>query len=118
MKLIYQSKNIERCSTDFRYAIKEMGLEKAKAFTKRLNELRSFDNLSDLMNSGLDNPHMENCNLKGWIGWSITGSYRLIIDPMKELTSNFLTIEVEIKEVKIRGIVDYHGSEKNNWIIK
>ena len=59
-------------------------------------------------------PHLLEDNLKGCFGISITGNYRLIVEPKSNKLDN-ISLK-KCKTIIVKGVVDYHGG-KNEWII-
>lgn len=105
MEIEYANSNVEKYCTDLEYSIKKLGFQIVKPFKKRLDQLKAFINLDELMESRIGNPHWLKHNLEGYIGWNLDKHRRIILKP--GITS---------EKIIIIGVVDYHGS-KNEWII-
>ncbi len=121
MKINYKDKSTEELFTDFldvafskRLLIKKIGAEKAKAIKKRCVDLLQSANFLYYLNNGLGKPHMLTGDMKTQCGVSLTGNYRLIIEPESESLTDEAFAKCE--SVIIIGIVDYHGG-KNEWLI-
>lgn len=116
MQIQYANKKLEKLVKDKLKMAKEKGVDFAKRFYKRLDELKSFTMLFELMGSGLDNPHFLKGNLKNCIGWDIDANKRLIlsigVSPHQPINFDWMQLETVI----IKGVVDYHGS-KESWYI-
>lgn len=112
----YKSKSIEGYCENPRLVNKECGPVIAKKLSQRLDDLKSFNTVYELLNSGIDNPHLLIGDLDGCLGWDLTGRVRLIIricDSFNELTFEKTK---SIMTVIIEGVIDYHDGNKK-WII-
>lgn len=116
MDIDYTNNKVEKVMTDAKQLVKKVGSNTAKAIIKRMNQLEAFSNIGELMQSGIDNPHLLDNNLYGCIGWSVTANLRLILDVGLDKSEKYST-EINLKEkIKIKGVTDYHGG-KDEWII-
>jgi len=110
----YESESVRDIFNDFDLMKKEIGMDRARATKKRLDQLRAALNFSIYLTTGLGKPHPLYENLKGYYGVTITGNVRLIMKPDAEsLEPEALK---ECKTVVIKGVMDYHG-RKNDWLI-
>lgn len=116
MIIHYDNGKIEKVLEDFPTLQKKCG-KHALQIKKRMMQLKSFINLHELMNSGLDNPHFESSDLAGLIGWSINQNVRLLLRIDEKIDEDLLRKMVDIKNITVVGVLDYHGGKKN-WIIK
>lgn len=116
IEIKYANNNIKYYFENPRAMQKDYGSELTKKIVKRIDELMSFNNVFELLNSGLDNPHLLVADLDGCLGWDLSANIRLIIRICE-------TFEVDTKEktkimtsVVIEGVRDYHDRNKK-WII-
>ena len=92
-----------------------IGAELTRSVKKRYDQLKSANNFSIYLSTGLGKPHSLT-DMEGCYGVHITANWRLIIQPIAENTSPEALKMCDT--VKIKGVVDYHGKgAKNNWII-
>lgn len=94
--------------------IKKIGLEKTKTLKKRFNQLKASDNFSVFLNTGLGKPHKLKGDLNKCYGVSITGNYRLVIQPITNTYDEKALKQCETLIVK--GVTDYHDG-KYKWIL-
>ncbi len=94
---------------------RKVGIENSKVIKRRMNQLKSADNFNQYLTLiALGKPHPLNGDLNKCYGISITGNYRMVIEPLNtELDMNSLK---NCKVLNIRGVLDYHGG-KYEWII-
>ncbi|GAA3966099.1 type II toxin-antitoxin system RelE/ParE family toxin [Gordonia caeni] len=96
MELRYQNNELERRCTDARYMQRKLGVQKSKTLRLRLNELRSADDISDLLVFAGKWEELKGDRAGQWSG-RLTGNWRLIVKP-DDGAITVLVIE----------IVDYH----------
>ena len=116
LEIFYKNKNINEYCNNLRLVQKDYGFELAKKLSQRESELVSFNNVNELLNSGIDNPHMLTGNLDGCIAWDLTSQVRIIIrieEKFNEFTKENL---INIRKVTIEGVIDYHGGN-SKWLI-
>ena len=116
MELEYSNAKVEKAFTDWSYLVKLVGVPLTKTIKKRKDQLESFQNIFELMGSGIDNPHLLKGNLYGHIGWSVTGNLRIIIDLKLEKNAIYGLEIAKREKICIKGVADYHGG-KDEWII-
>lgn len=114
MQIEYESNKLKRLVEDKVTLQKKVGFELAKIFLRRLDQLKAFQSIGELMKSGIDNPHELKGNRMGYIGWSIDGNKRVIMRP--ENVYDLQKDPYACKKVIIKGVVDYHGG-KENWYL-
>jgi len=122
LQISYDSKKIEALFTDLSDVAnsknllqQEVGLELAKYAKKRKDNLLAFPSFFALVNSKCFGIHSLKGDLKSCYSLSLTGNYRLIIKPAcDDLSPESLK---KCDTVIIKGIVDYHGEQGNNWLI-
>ncbi len=116
MEITFATKKIKDIFTNAVKLKKSVGAEMCKKIIKRMLELEQFDNIGELMQRGLDNPHVLVGDLANHIAWEVSRNYRLILKFEKASNEEFNT-DVQRKEtICIEGVLDYHGS-KDRWII-
>ena len=114
MQIIYESKSVEKYFTDVGLLSRAIGRDAARILIKRINALKAANNVDILLRTGLGKPHFLTGDLRGHIGITLTGNYRLIVRPVTDdLTAESLKI---CNIICVKGVGDYHGS-KNNWLI-
>ena len=116
MELEYSNNKVKKAFTDGAYLLKTVGLPRAKAIKLRKDQLEAFQNIRELMMSGIDNPHLLSGNLHGCIGWSVTGNLRIILDLKLEKNEAYGLEIARREKICIKGVTDYHGG-KDEWII-
>ena len=116
LEIEFKNANIEKYCTDFRLTKKDFDVQLAKKLSQRMDELRSFDNVYQLLTSGIDNPHLLIQDLEGCIGWDLTSRIRLIINFCSSFDGTEMDKSKTITKVKIEGVRDYHDRNKK-WII-
>lgn len=114
MQIEYESNKLKRLVEDKVALQKKVGFELAKNFLRRLDQLKAFQSIGELVKSGIDNPHELKGNRMGYIGWSIDRNKRVIIRP--ENAYDLQKDPYACKKVIIKGVVDYHGG-KENWYL-
>lgn len=115
MNVTYENEKVKKILEDFPTLQKKCG-KHAIQIKKRTQQLKSFINLKEFIYSGLDNPHFETGDLKGLIGWDINQNVRMLLE-VKEVKDDGLFKRLDtIIEIKVKGVLDYHGGKKN-WII-
>ena len=115
MNIKYTNDKVKDILEDF-FTLQRKCSRYAVQIKRRMQQLKSFINLNEFMNSGFDNPHFERGELRGCIGWSINHNVRLLLSIEEELDGTLLQRLNDIKEITVIGVLDYHGG-KNNWII-
>ena len=115
-RIKYSNEKLEKVFSDARLILKKCGQQLAKQLINRLEQLKSFECVYDLLKAPIDKPHLLEGDFEGCIAWSITGNIRLILDTGLNKNPENQSIFKEFKEIIIKGVVDYHG-KKNNWII-
>ena len=117
MDITYDTK-IEKVLSDDKLLKRAIHQELAKIIRRRENEIKSFDNFLEYLHHGLGKPHPlgndKDARVRNGYGVHLTGNIRLIIQ--LDCASRSDEALKECKEVKIMGVVDYHG-EKNEWIM-
>ncbi len=114
MLIEYDNQLTTKIFGDFNLMKKKLGMDRARATKRRLDQLRASINFSVYLTTGLGRPHPLSGNLKGYYGVYLTGNVRLIVKPnVKSLEPEALR---ECDTVIIKGVMDYHG-RKNEWLI-
>ena len=115
MNVYYENKRVEKVLEDFATLQKKCGKHSLQ-LKRRMQQLKSFVNLKEFMNSGFDNPHIEQGDMDGLIGWDVNQNVRLLLKIDEKLDETFMQRMEMIRDIKIIGVLDYHGGKKN-WII-
>jgi proteic killer suppression protein len=108
----YKTKKLERVCTSLKEARKAHGVEMAKVIMQRIQELKMFDNVDQLLDNKIGGCHPLLGNRKGEYAMDLRGPYRLIFkertneklseEDVREVDENFLVL------VCIMNIEDYH----------
>lgn len=115
MQFTYYDDKVQKILCNPKILQRKVGLEIGKKIKQRINQLEAANNFNEYLTKlKFGNPHLLQGNLDKCYGISITGNYRIIVEPIVE----DLNIEnlKKCKILKIRGVLDYHGG-KNEWII-
>lgn len=122
MKLEYLKDNVKEMFEDLNniqntknLMQKSIGKNLTKAVKKRVNQIEAFTNFQKLIDAKIDNLESLSGDLNGYYSMSLNQNYRIVFFP----NSTDLKPETLIKceKVKMKGVVDYHGKGKNNWLI-
>ena len=116
IEIKYTNNNVKYYFENLKMMQKDYGLKLAKKVSQRIDELKSFSNVNELLNSGIDNPHLLSTDLDGCIGWDLTANVRLIIRIAQDFKEDTVESTKTMNEVIIEGVVDYHDGNKK-WII-
>ena len=116
MKLVAANSKVQEFFEDYAKIAKKHGNEFAKRLQKRMSELMSYENVFELFGSKLGDPHFLKGDLDSCIAVSITGNLRLILETGISQKSRDVLDVFKLKEIEIKGVVDYHG-DKYEWII-
>jgi len=93
----------------------EIGFEMTKAIKKKYNQIIAFSLFSNLVESKIGKIELLSGDKEGYYSLHISANYRIIIAPKAQGRS-----AEELKKcdtIIIKGVIDYHGKGKNNWII-
>ena len=115
MNTKYTNDKVKNILEDFSTLQKKCGKHFLQ-IKKRMQQLKAFSNLSEFMNSGFDNPHLETGDLAGMIGWSVNQNVRLLFQIDEPIDEELFKKMKDIKDITVIGVLDYHGGKKN-WII-
>lgn len=108
-KIEYYWNNLKAVNKDF-------GSKLAKKLSQRKDELASLNDAQELLDCGIDNPHMLRENFDGCIGWDLTANIRLILRIQAKFDENTNKNLSTFTNIEIEGVIDYHGG-KTKWII-
>lgn len=114
--ILYRNKTVKEYCENPSLVKKDFNIQLAKKLSQRMDELKSLGTVFDLLNCGIDNPHLLKGDLDGCIGWDLTGQIRLIIKASNEFEDDFMNKCKNIKTVEVEGVRDYHGGNKK-WLI-
>jgi len=94
---------------------KEIGLEITKAVKRKYNQMIAFTSFSALLESRIGKMESLSGDKDGDYSLHLTANYRLIVAP----DTNDRSVEglKKCDTIIIKGVMDYHGKGKNNWII-
>ena len=115
MNVRYKNNKIEKILEDYPTLQKKCG-KHFQQIKRRMQQLKSFVSLKEFMNSGLDNPHFEQGDMDGLIGWDVNQNVRLLFQIDEQLDETLSQRMGDIKNITVIGVLDYHGGKKN-WII-
>ena len=111
MQLSYSNIKVEKCFSNLSYMKRFIPLEWVKSVKKHIDWLESADCFGDYLSLGLGKPEQ----LRGYkniqYAVHISANVRLILEPVA--THDTL---MSCTEIRIIGVVDYHGN-KENWFI-
>lgn len=115
MQISYANDNVKKHFVNYELMQRKIGKDITRAVKKRINELTASENMDIYISTGLGKPHVLSGDLKGYISISLTANYRLIIKPVFEGKE---VIEFRVcKIAEVKGVDDYHGGGKSNWLI-
>ena len=109
IEVSFVNKRVERIFSEHNKIISKLGVHISRQAMKRINQLRASDDFQSYLKMGIGNPHPLHGTLEGCYGISITGNYRLIIEPEN-------CPHVTCRKTIVKGVCDYHG-DKIDWII-
>lgn len=115
LQFIHEDKNIENTidKNDYDWIDRKIGTQMAKAFKKRIVQIKAANNFSIFLKVGLGNPHPLSGNLEGYYGVNLTANFRLVIKPVTDLYDPQSLLLCDT--VVVKGVMDYHGG-KYKWI--
>lgn len=115
MQFEYQNNKVQKILENHSELQKKVGTEIAKKIIMRLRQLEATENFNMYLTKvALGKPHPLTGDLDNCFGISITGNYRIVVEPL--YTNLDMESLKECKVIKIKGVLDYHG-EKNEWLI-
>ena len=94
---------------------KKCGVELAKQIKKRYIQLIAFNTFGELLQSRIAKVEALLGDKKGAYSMHLTANYRLIIQPI--VIQNRVDELNRCDTVIIKGVIDYHGKSRNNWLI-
>lgn len=112
----YANDNVRYYFENLKAIKKEYGPELAKKVSQRKDELQSFNSVYELLNCGIDNPHLLLGDLDGCMGWDLSARIRLIIKISEKFEQDTIEKTKTMTSVVIEGVRDYHDGNKK-WII-
>lgn len=115
MQFEYKDEKVRKILNNPSVLQRKVGLEIGKKIKQRMNQLEATENFHQyLTKNPFGKPHPLEGDLDKCYGISITGNYRIVVEPL----DTKLDIESlkNCKVLNIKGVLDYHGG-KNEWII-
>ncbi|MDZ4579780.1 hypothetical protein [Bacillus cereus] len=110
MNILFKNEKEKDFYEDFKKLRKKFGPDLATRITKRISQIEAFESVGDLLDSKLGKGHYLNHDYKNCIGLSLTGNYRLIIEPTYNEGTDFSQLDnYNLKIVTILKVEDYHG---------
>ena len=116
IEIKYANNNVKYYFENPKAIKKDCGPDLAKKVSQRKDELASFNCVFDLLNCGIDNPHLLIGDLEGCLGWDLSSHIRLIIKVCDKFEPDTIEKTKTSTTVVIEGVRDYHGGNKK-WII-
>ena len=115
MQFEYQDEKVKKILCDGKILQRKVGLEIGKKVRQRMNQLEAANDFNEYLTKlRFGNPHPLEGDLDKCFGISITGNYRLVVEPLE--TDLDIESLKKCKILNIKGVLDYHGG-KNEWII-
>lgn len=110
MNIVYQDKDLKKCSENAAYALRRLGAMQAKCLFQRIVSIKNAESFEDLRHLP-GHFHELRHNRKGQWSFSLNGPYRLIVTPLEHpipLTSHGQFDWQAIRGAVIIEIVNYH----------
>ena len=115
MEIQYSNKNVRKILLSHKEIQRKVGNNIGKTIIKRIEQLRATKSLYEyIMFIKLGSPHHLKGNMNKYLSISITGNYRLIIEPLE--TKLDLESLKCCSKIDVKGVLDYHGG-REEWII-
>jgi mRNA-degrading endonuclease YafQ of YafQ-DinJ toxin-antitoxin module len=109
VNILFKTEKEKEFYQDFNKLKKKHGLQLAKIITRRIQEMESFESVGTLFDSKLGKGHFLKGQYKGYFALSLTGNFRLIVEPQNENTDLSHLDLNSLKIVTIIKVEDYHG---------
>ena len=116
LEITYKNKNVKEYCENPRRVQKDYGAQLAAKLSQRIDDLKSLNSIYELLECGIDNPHLLKHDLEGCIGWDLTSHIRLIIKFCEMFSADIVEKSKNITTATIEGVRDYHGGNKR-WLI-
>lgn len=115
LHFVHEDKNIGDAidKNNYEWIERKIGTQMAKAFKKRIIQIKASNNFSIFLKTGLGSPHPLSGNLEGYYGVNLTANFRLVIQPQTDSYDPKSLILCDT--VIVKGVMDYHGG-KYKWI--
>lgn len=110
MEITFANKKLRKLAENYTSCQKELGSIRAKLFLRRLNDLYNAETLEDVRHLP-GRFHELTADRKGQWACDLDHPYRLIFEPHEDpipMDESGRYIWIEIREVEILEIVDYH----------
>ena len=108
MEVTYATKEIRRLCEEEKYQLKRLGRKRSSRLKNRLNELRAFEQVSDLLKG---RPHELTGNRSGQYSVDLDKQMRLLVEPSEHPAPSHPAGGIDWQQVKsicILGIEDTH----------
>lgn len=107
MKVYFENKKLAQWATNEKKRQKELGTLRARLFAQRIDDLRAADSMDELVYyPGRYHPLRE--DRKGQWACDLDQPYRMVFSPVVQVKDGKEILKVEVKEVKIEEICNYH----------
>lgn len=111
MRITYANKKVERYFEDYEKMKKTIPAEWVRVIKKHINRLIAAETFGDFLKLNLGHPEELRGKDAGKYSIRVNANVRLIIKPDDNGKSVMIC-----EEVKVEGVVDYHGGKKT-WYI-
>lgn len=111
MDIFFQSRKLEKMASNPKKCLKELGMQRAELFLRRIQELYRAETLEDVRHLP-GHYHELVADRKGQWACDLDHPYRLIFEPHEDpapTDDSGKYIWLEIRGVEIVEIVNYHG---------
>lgn len=111
MDISFRTKKLQTWANDYRACVRDLGKDRAQLYIKRLNSMYAADSLEDVRHLP-GNFHELSGDRKGQWACNLDQPYRLIFEPVNDpipVDANGKFVWIEIREIEILEITNYHG---------
>lgn len=113
MEILFDDEKVKKIFDDHNLMIRKTNFEITKLVKKKIHQLIAFECFKDYLDSNIGKPHLLEGKDKEY-AINVTANIRLIIKPYTE-SLDFESLK-KCKKIIIKGVVDYHGSNKKIYI--
>ena len=111
MRIIYESKKVERYFEDYAEMKKKIPEDWVRTIKKHIDRLKAADTFGDFLKLNLGHPEPLSGKDEGKYSVRVTGNVRLIVKPCDNGKAVMIC-----EKIVMEGVVDYHGG-KESWYI-